>query len=92
MYLEEKNVGFGKAIKNSVENGIFVKKGKESWRNPHWSKNTKYETFALYCHVVHLYFRHWIIFHYLKHFPIARWWFEKSPLSVLERYVSKHFF
>lgn len=30
MYLEEKNVGFGKAIKNSVESGIFVKKGKES--------------------------------------------------------------
>ena len=28
MYLEEKNVGFGKAIKNSVENGIFVKKVK----------------------------------------------------------------
>ena len=48
MYLEEKKAGFGKAIKNSVGSGIFVKKVKRvdiirtGARLP-----TKYQTFAI---------------------------------------------
>ena len=52
-----------------------------------WSKTTKYQTFCnlLSCRAPTFLF--WGIFHYIKHFPIVRWRFQKCLLFGLERLI-----
>ena len=54
-----------------------------------WSKRVPVypQTFCnlYWCHIEHLLFWSEVVSHYIKRFSVVRWWFQKCPLSILER-------
>ena len=59
----KKKSGIRESDKKQFWRRDFREKGKDSRRNHlYWSKTTKYQTLAIYCHVMHPHFRFELFF------------------------------